>query len=302
MPSKALTFYGRFLPSFTRIGYVARGLPLRPPAGSLAGQTWLVTGATGGIGRAVAMRAARHGARVMAAGRDPAKLAMLARASERIEPVQRDLSRVSENLGLAEECGSIDVLINNVGVLATAYDTTAEGFETSYATSLLGHFALTEALIDAGKLDRAAIVNVTSGGLYNAPLDTALLNLDRGAYNGFLAYAANKRAQLALADHWAGRMGCAYAMHPGWVATAGVSDALPWMDRWLGPLLRSPDQGADTAIWLASKRPAPRPDRVWFDRAARTAHHYAHTKNARSGIDDLLAKLQADVARAKDGE
>ena len=55
MASKALSFYARFAPSFTRIGYLARGLPLRSGGKSLAGQSWLVTGATAGIGRALAL-------------------------------------------------------------------------------------------------------------------------------------------------------------------------------------------------------------------------------------------------------
>jgi len=299
MASKALTFYARFAPSFTRIGYLARGLPLRPAARSLAGQSWLVTGATGGIGRAVALGAARRGACVIAVGRNAEKLQALAGENAgRIETIERDLSLVAENLSLAAEVGPIDVLINNVGNLPPDHHLTAEGFEQSYATSLLGQFALTEALLDQGKLDGGAIVNMASGGMYNAPLDTGLLDLPADRYNGFLAYAANKRAQLALADHWASRAD-AYTMHPGWVATQGVSDALPWMDRWIGPLLRSPAQGADTALWLASKRPKHAEGRIWFDRAARKAHHYDLTRNPRSSVEDVVAKLRADVAKVE---
>ena len=88
-------------------------------------------------------------------------------------------------------------------------------------------------------------------------------------------------------------------MHPGWVATQGVSDALPWMDRWIGPLLRSPAQGADTALWLASKRPKHAQGRIWFDRAARKAHHYDLTRNPRSSVEDVVAKLRADVAKVE---
>lgn len=309
MASKALSFYARFAPSFTRIGYLARGLPLRSGGKSLAGQSWLVTGATAGIGRALALGAARRGARVIAVGRDAEKLRTLAREGAeqnwvgRIETVERDLSLVAENLALAAEVGPLDALMNNVGNLPPEHHLTPEGFERSYATSLLGQFALTEALLAQGKLDGAAVVNMASGGMYNAPLDTTLLDLPPDRYNGFLAYAANKRAQLALADHWASQAGSrtdAYAMHPGWVATQGVSDALPWMDRWVGPLLRSPAQGADTALWLASKRPGHEPGRVWFDRAARSAHHYDHTRNPRSNVEDVVAKLRADVSKVKD--
>lgn len=304
MASKALTFYARFAPSFTRIGYLARGLPLRSGGKSLAGQSWLVTGATGGIGRALALGAARRGARVIAVGRNAEKLKALADEGRRqkdggpFETIERDLSLVADNLSLAEEVGPLDALINNVGNLPPEHRLTPEGFEQSYATSLLGQFALTEALLEQGKLDGAAVVNMASGGMYNAPLDNSLLDLPPDRYNGFLAYAANKRAQLALADHWAARVD-AYTMHPGWVATQGVSDALPWMDRWIGPLLRSPAQGADTALWLASKRPKHAQGRIWFDRAARKAHHYDLTRNPRSSVEDVVAKLRADVAKVE---
>ena len=220
MASKALTFYARFAPSFTRIGYLARGLPLRSGGKSLAGQSWLVTGATGGIGRALALSAARRGARVIAVGRNAEKLKALADEGRRqkeggpFETIERDLSLVADNLSLAEEVGPLDALINNVGNLPPEHRLTPEGFEQSYATSLLGQFALTEALLEQGKLDGAAVVNMASGGMYNAPLDNSLLDLPPDRYNGFLAYAANKRAQLALADHWAARVD-AYTMHPG---------------------------------------------------------------------------------------
>ena len=304
MASKALTFYARFAPSFTRLGYLARGLPLRSGGKSLAGQSWLVTGATAGIGRALALGAARRGARVIAVGRNAEKLGALVREGDgqkgagRIVTVERDLSLVAENLVLAAEVGPLDALINNVGNLPLEHHLTPEGFEQSYATSLLGQFALTESLLAQGKLDGAAVVNMASGGMYNAPLDATLLDLPPDRYNGFLAYAANKRAQLALADHW-GSQTDAYAMHPGWVATQGVSDALPWMDRWIGPLLRSPAQGADTALWLASKRPGHKAGRVWFDRSARSAHHFDHTRNPRSSVDNVVAKLRADVSKVE---
>ena len=77
-------------------------------------------------------------------------------------------------------------------------------------------------------------------------------------YNGVTAYARVKRAQVVLAHEWARRWGAtawtAIAMHPGWVDTPGLAAGLPSFTR-LGPLLRSPDQGADTVVWLAADGP-----------------------------------------------
>ncbi len=304
---KLVNFYGRFTPSFTRLGYVARGLPLRPVRGDFAGQTWLVTGATGGLGRAAALAATRRGARVLAVGRSREGLAQLTAdaggGKGTLVTTVCDLSSMVEVEALADRPelagAAIDVLINNVGVLQRGFAATTEGFETSYATNLLGHFILTERLHETGKLaSGAAIINVVSGGLYNAPLNTAMLDIPEASFNGFAAYAAHKRAQLALADHWrqafSARDVRTYAVHPGWADTAGVKTSLPKFRKVLAPILRNPRQGVDTVIWLAAARPAQTVDQVWFDRKARSAHAYPHTRKAQATVSDILTRLKRD--------
>jgi NAD(P)-dependent dehydrogenase (short-subunit alcohol dehydrogenase family) len=301
---KILAFYGRFAPSFTAVGYVARGLPLRPVGGSFAGQTWLVTGATGGIGKGIALGAASRGARVLAVGRNEAALAALRSVGGAgVEPLRYDLELVAENLRLAGAVlargGRVDVLVNNIGRLDHAHRLTAEGFESTYALNLLGHFALTEKLIAAGVLDGGVIINMASGGLYNTALSLRRLEQQPERYSGVMAYAAHKRAQLALAQRWTrpDRRIVSYTMHPGWVATQGVSDALPDLERHLGPVLRTLEQGGDTALWLAARRPEPVPGALWFDRAPRAAHAYEHSRQPEVEPEAIYAKLGADVAK-----
>ena len=301
---KILAFYGRFAPSFTAVGYVARGLPLRPVGGSFAGQTWLVTGATGGIGKGIALGAASRGARVLAVGRNEAALAALRSVGGAgVEPLRYDLELVAENLRLADAVlargGRVDVLVNNIGRLDHAHRLTAEGFESTYALNLLGHFALTETLIAAGALDGGVIINMASGGLYNTALSLRRLEQQPERYSGVMAYAAHKRAQLALAQRWTrpDRRIVSYTMHPGWVATQGVSDALPDLERHLGPVLRTLEQGGDTALWLAARRPQPVPGALWFDRAPRAAHAYEHSRQPEVEPEAISAKLSADVAK-----
>lgn len=311
---KTANFYGRFLPSFSRIGYVARGLPFRPVRTDLAGQTWLVTGATGGIGRAMALAGARNGARVFAVGRNPAGLAALvsdaAALRGSIVPVRCDLTLVEEieaMLAAPPVAGIVfDAVINNVGVLLRDYSTTAEGFETSYATNLLGHYALTERLAaNAAIAERGAIVNVVSGGMYNVPLNTAMLDMPAKKYNGFVAYAAHKRAQLALTDHWRGAFAArrvrTYAMHPGWADTGGVRFSLPTFRKILRTVLRNENEGADTAVWLAATRPGEVEDQVWLDRKPRPAHAYDATRTPLASVEQVVAQLRRDRDRAAAG-
>jgi dehydrogenase/reductase SDR family protein 12 len=307
--SKTLNFYARFTPSFTRIGYVARLLPFRPVAADFSGQVWLVSGATGGIGRATALQAARRGARVLALGRNASALDALAAdgatLNGTIVPVTCDLSSVGAIDALVRSgqiAEPIDTLVNNVGILHRTYSATAEGFETTYATNLLGHFHLTEALHDAGLLARGAtIINVASGGMFNVPLNLPMLDQKEKGYNGFAAYAAHKRAQVALADHWRARFReqavYAYAVHPGWADTAGVQSSLPTFRKILKPVLRNAEQACDTIIWLAAGRPEASDDRVWFDRKQRTTHVYPHTLTALTTVDALVAMLDRDRRR-----
>ncbi len=311
--SKTLNFYGRFAPSFTRIGYVARLLPLRPVSADFTGQSWLVTGATGGIGKATTLLAASKGARVLAVGRNRDALAALVAESAGLKgsviPIECDLSSIAaiDEMARGGEISTpIDVLVNNVGILNRLYSETSEGFETTYATSLLGHFHLTETLAEIGRLaDRSVLINVASGGMFNVPLKLPMLNQKEKGFNGFASYASHKRAQVALADYWRAKFGAlnlrAYAIHPGWADTAGVQSSLPTFRKILRPVLRNAEQGADTIIWLAAERPDAVDDRVWFDRKERTTHPFPHTRQAMTTVPDLVAKLDADSKRALAG-
>jgi NAD(P)-dependent dehydrogenase (short-subunit alcohol dehydrogenase family) len=310
--AKTVSFYGRFLPSFTRIGYVARGLPLRPLRQDLSGQVWLVTGASGGLGRAITLGAARLGARVVAVGRNAPALAELATAARglkgRVETVRADLSLMAEVDRLVADTASeiFDVVVNNVGVLLHEHGLTAEGIEVSYATNLLGHYALTEALLGADRVRAGgAVVNVSSGGMYNVPLTTALLEVPAARYSGVVAYAAHKRAQVELADLWRGRYAAKgvrhYTMHPGWADTSGVKTSLVKFRQNLKTVLRNEAQGADTAVWLGAVRPEEAPGAIWFDRRPRSAHAYARTRQPQVTAEELAARLDADLARARAG-
>ena len=305
-PLKGLHFFSRFAYSFSALGYRQRRLLWSDFPADFRDQTWLVSGASGGIGRAIASGAADGGAEVMALARSTAKLAELeAEVGEGIIAYPIDLS-LTQNIGvlldeMAESAGrsAIDVLVNNVGVLMNKHQLSEEGHELSFATNLLNHYLLTSGLIERGLLaDDAVIINMSSGGMYNVPLKIDRLNeLDADRYDGVLAYAYQKRAQVELNTWWrrryADRDWCFYVMHPGWVDTEGVRTSLPGFRALFQYVLRDAGAGADTALWLAATRPLQQDDgAIWFDREERNAHLGRSTRRDSDDIEALIAFLE----------
>ena len=287
-------FYGRFLLSFSKLGFSYRKRNWTPlPQACFEDQTWLVTGASGGLGLASAQHAYGHGATVIATARNQHKLRQTApdNPDDRWQSWTKDLSlreEIDELVRqLIREKRTVDVLVNNVGVMLHEFSETADGVETMFATNLLLHYYLTERLISADVLHpKSVVINVTSGGLYMAPLRVESLNAQSAdEHNGTQQYALQKRAQLVLTNHWQSKYKKGplfYAMHPGWADTQGVQQSLPTFRKNLRPLLRSPDQAADTIQWLAAEQPKPL-KKLWFDRAPRPLHAYKFTRTTGAG-------------------
>lgn len=299
-------FFVRFLPSFTAIGYTIRSLTFDKTAPDFSGQTWLITGASGGLGAAMTLRAVQHGATVIAVARSAVKLEALRDSAgtgrERIEIRVADCASIAAMAALAERLreSRIDVLVNNVGVMLDSYQETTEGVETSFATNVLGPFALTESLRANGVLtENASIIAMSSGGMYNVPLLPSALESSAADHDGTRSYAFHKRAQLALVAHWQSEAKAGqrcYAMHPGWVDTPGVQSSMPTFRQLLRLVLRDAPQGIDTAIWLAANRPPAATDKIWFDRKPRAAHIFAFTRNHSVADDTIVAALRQRLA------
>ena len=154
----------------------------------------------------------------------------------------------------------LDVLIHNAGVIHPQFRTDQAGTELTVAGQVAAPFLLTGLLMPA--LLAAApsrVITVSSGGMYSQRLDPVTLQLPASRYRGITAYARAKRAQVALSREWAERFagtGVAFhAMHPGWVDTPGIATALPGFHRLTRPILLTPEQGADTIVWLAITPP-----------------------------------------------
>jgi NAD(P)-dependent dehydrogenase (short-subunit alcohol dehydrogenase family) len=162
---------------------------------------------------------------------------------------------------LADQHPRVDALVHAAGALSRTYRTNAEGTELTVATQVLGPYLLTAVL--APSLWRASgnIVIVSSGGMYAQQFDLDRLEMKPDGYDGVVAYARAKRAQVVMADAWATSFAPAgvagYSMHPGWVDTPGLQAGLPRFRALWRPLLREPSEGADTHR-LASCRGRPR--------------------------------------------
>jgi NAD(P)-dependent dehydrogenase (short-subunit alcohol dehydrogenase family) len=168
----------------------------------------------------------------------------------------------------------LDVLVHNAGLMSHTPEITAEGHAHTFATHVLGPFLLTHLLADRLRAARGRVIWVSSGGMYTQHLDLArAAGLDGRPWDGVVAYAQQKRAQVLLSESFADLLApeaTSHAMHPGWVDTPGVADALPRFHRWLGPLLRTPAEGADTLVWLTGAPVAGETTgRFWLDRRAR---------------------------------
>jgi NAD(P)-dependent dehydrogenase (short-subunit alcohol dehydrogenase family) len=116
--------------------------------------------------------------------------------------------------------------------------------------------------------------------MYTARLDPAALDPDPAGFRGAAAYARTKRAQVVLTAEAARRCpGITFqAMHPGWVATPGLTHSLPRFSRVMRPLLRDPGQGADTVVWLAATADRPPNGSFWLDLRARSSVRLPRTR------------------------
>jgi len=304
---KGLYFFSRFAYSFSALGFRQQRLFWKDRQGDFRDQRWLVTGASGGIGRAITQGAAAHGANVLAAARSVEKLSkLIADTGANVTSHPTDLSLRHDVDGLLDELAAsnngarINVLMNNVGVLLNRHQLSNDGHELSFATNLLNHYKLTKGLIERGLLaDDAIVINMSSGGMYNVPLKIDQLNvLDPKRYDGVLAYANQKRAQVVLNSWWrelyADRDWRFYVMHPGWVDTEGVKTSLPAFRKIFQHVLRDAAAGADTALWLASARPTQTDDgAIWFDRREQSAHLGSSTRRDSDTAEALVEFLDS---------
>ena len=250
----------------------------------MAGKRVVVTGATSGLGEAMATSFAELGATVHLLGRNPDKVKRAAGVIRGAVPGSVVIDEVCDvgdldavrawTDDLSARVDALHGLVHNAGAMPKRRDETPQGHELQLACHVLGPQVMTERLLpllrNAGG---ASVVFVSSGGMYSAPLSAGDMESTRGEYDGVRVYAKTKRMQVVLADAWARRLATSdvrvESMHPGWAKTPGVSEALPTFQKLTGPILRDAADGGDTAVWLVATRPSSQSPHFWHDRAQR---------------------------------
>nr|MBA3611304.1 SDR family oxidoreductase [Rubrobacter sp.] len=235
----------------------------------MGGKVVLLTGGTSGIGKAGAVALAAMGATVVVTGRSPERGAAAVAeikaqsGNESVELMIADLSAQSEVRRLAaeflERYERLDVLVNNAGLVSSKRTETPDGLETTFAINHLAPFLLTNLLLDRMQESGAGrIVTTSSEAQRWGRIDFDDLQSKR-KYGGMSVYGMTKLANVMFTRELAARLEgtgvTANCFHPGAVNTnfgQNNNGPMTLLFRVFKPLMRSPEQGADTLIWLAS--------------------------------------------------
>ena len=233
-------------------------------------KTALVTGANSGMGLATSRALAQKGYRVILLCRNEARgaaaLEAVREAAPEPEAVELELCDLASLESIKDCCArlhkrlsSLDVLVNNAGVIVTKRRETKEGFELQLGVNHLGHFLLTGLLLDLVKAARGRVVVVASGAHKAGAIHWDDLQLKEG-YSTITSYGQAKLANVLftreLARRLAGSGVTVNCCHPGAVATDMGVDRETGFGRLVTSLLRlfflTPEEGADTAVYLAA--------------------------------------------------
>lgn len=305
MPSPLVSALDTVLDKTLLLGYSSIGPTLRrrwwpadPAPQSLAGRHVVVTGGSSGLGRAAATGIARLGATVHLVGRNADRLRDAADLIRRDVPDADLLEEVCDvsdldsvrayAADLGQRVTALHAIVHDAGIMPPERTESAQGHELALATHVIGPLLLTELLREnLAAADAPRVVIVSSGGMYSAPLDRSIgddIEYRADEYKPVRAYARTKRMQVTLAEILGARYAAdgitVHSMHPGWADTPGVTDSLPRFAKVAAPILRTPEQGADTIVWLtASPDATSTTGQFWSDRRARPTYYLPGKKD-----------------------
>lgn len=244
----------------------------------MQGKTCVVTGANSGIGKALATRLARDGANVVMVCRNRGK------GEEALADVVRESGNANVELRLCDvgdmssvrafcdawraERGTIDVLCNNAGVYLPERQTSADGFESTFAINHLGPFLMTNLLLD--RLAGARVITTSSLAHLWGHVDVERIENPR-RFVPMRVYGTSKLCNILFTRELARRAPGLHAscFHPGAVGSGFAQDEKGWMEvgmRLVKWALLSPESGADTGYFLATSNEGGRADGGYYVR------------------------------------
>jgi len=263
---RSTVWFAKGMKEYTQSGYLSAAKSFDPAdlEADCSGKEFMITGSNSGIGKVAALEIAKRGGSVHMICRNP-KTAEEARQeiskAASNDKVRLSIVDMSDPKGIhkfaaqvVSEGQCLDVLINNAGCMTDPRTVTSDGLEANFATNTLGAHILTESLIPAlSKSSDARVIMVSSGGMLTQKLDANDLQTENKSFDATMVYAQNKRQQIVMTEHFAKKYPNIVftAMHPGWADTPAVRSAMPSFYNMMKNKLRTPEQGADTLVWLA---------------------------------------------------
>ena len=247
--------------------------------------TYLVTGATDGIGKATALGLARSGARVILHGRNRDKIATVMAeiqaetGNEHLHTARADFASLAEVATLAETIAAdfpqLNILVNNAGHLTDHRQESQDGFELTFAVNYLAPYLLTRKLLDTLTANAPArIVNVASTAMGGGIIDLDDLQMTQ-QFAGWQAYANSKLANILFSNHLAGeldgvRVGC-NSLCPGLIDTNFFHTNNLFSGRYesMRTNMRTAEEGALVPLYLAADPDAARYNGKFFIREGR---------------------------------
>jgi retinol dehydrogenase 14 len=284
--------------------------PAVTAASPMTGKTVLITGGTGGIGRATAVGLASLGARVGITGRNRARAEAAAAAiatearSAAIDVFVADMSSLAEVRRLAADILAtyprLDVLVNNVGGFWSHRHVTADGFEHTFALNHLAPFLLTSLLLERLRTSAPArVVTVASAAQGMGRIDFGDL-MGQRKYSGQAAYNQSKLANVMFTYELARRLEgsdvTATVVHPGMTNTSFSSEdpsrLFAPLVAAVRPFMRKPAKGAETPIFLASSADVAGVSGKYFaDRTAKESNKSSYDRATTRRLWDVSADL-----------
>ena len=240
---------------------------------SLNNKTIVITGATNGIGRAAAIELANRNPKLVFTYRNKdladSLIDEIREASPNVEiySVFCDFANQESIRKCATEINNlsstIDVLINNAGVVNTSYHETDQGIENTFAVNHLGYFLFTNLLLEKMKGEtETRIINVSSAAHgFIKEMQWEDINFKNNFGQGLKVYSQSKLANMLFTRYLAIKLSTdnisVNAIHPGGVNTALGNQNESWYSKplkmILRPFFRSPLKGAESIIYLATK-------------------------------------------------